>query len=803
MRSNPLPNLFTQMQKSPPKNILQLLTIFLITGIVFAYFEVKALCSPEQTWDKLLTPVGAVTISLYILLALAGLIVLIFSLWKPQAIQSLAKKLTIIRWPIALALLGFIAWTYLFSPWQATLTAPWTHFIFATALARLLAWLFAPEQNQPFGWSELALAFAVFLYPRIMQEVRIIFTGSLITHFALIAGFVSLSLLIALLYLPAGEKIRNGFFRVREKLARWQTFLIVLALSTPLIYRYIIGAGGYILYPNIRFAIGLMALWAAAYLFCGESGRIVTLESVALSAGWLVLVSAVTRSLLLVVNDPFGLYWSEGNRLYDYSLVFGQSLYNYAEAGRIPNPYESPGRYGLWGALYLWQGLPIWAHRLWNVVLLTLPSFVLAWALTRKLSSAILRHILFLWITAFFIVLAPLHPPFMIVAVIVALFAFHPSPYVRGASLVAASLYAGISRWTWVFAPGAWGALIDLLLYYPKREGNWFKRLLPTAWMAALGAAPGFLLNIGNFLGYTSGEITTAQQPLLWYRLLPNLTLGLGIVLLILLTTGPLVALLLYKLFTRQWKLDGFQLLAIWGVLIGFLAVGLVISTKIGGGGDLHNLDMYIGTLTLVTMLGLTEQANTYALTRSGMLDLKRWHSWALAMLCLLAFLPVYPFTPFHSSAAYHAWLDLPTQADTDQALAQIRAAVEESSELGEVLFMDQRQLLTFGYMPAVPFVAEYEKKYMMDQAMASNEIYFLPYYQDLADQRFTLIVTEPLKVSLKKEGGIFSEENDLWVTWVSAPTLCFYEPILTDKVVGVQLLAPRKDTTGCEKYLQ
>jgi hypothetical protein len=103
-----------------------------------------------------------------------------------------------------------------------------------------------------------------------------------------------------------------------------------------------------------------------------------------------------------------------------------------------------------------------------------------------------------------------------------------------------------------------------------------------------------------------------------------------------------------------------------------------------------------------------------------------------------------------------------------------------------------------------VPFIPEYEKKYMMDQAMAANAAYFLPYYQDLQKHRFTLIVTEPLKVNLKNEDeGVFSEENDAWVVWVSAPTLCFYEPILTEKSVGVQLLVPRQDAKDCGKYLQ
>ena len=801
-----------QTQKDSPKNIIQLLTIGLVTGLVFAYSEIKAIGSPEQTWDKLLTPVGIVSISLYILLAIVGLAVLIFSLWKPQPIQALAEKMTIVRWPSGLALIGFITWTYLFSSWQATLTAPWTQFIFAAALARLLAWLFVPEQNQPFGWSELALTFSIFLYPRIVQEVRLYFPIALLTRGSIVAGFVFQLGLILVLYQPLGNSLRAKLLNIRSHLGNARLILAGLFLLTPFIFRYFIGAREYILYSNIRFAVVLLALWVTAYLLCtgtapcGESNRIVSLEAVGLSAGWLVLVSAITRSLLLVVDDPFGMYWSEGNRLYDYSLVFGQNLYNYV--GHIPDPYNTPGRYGLWGVLYLWQGLPIWAHRLWNIVLLTLPSFVLAWALTRKISPFILRHALFLWITAFFILLAPLHPPFMIVAIIVALFAFHPSPYVRGASLVTASLYAGISRWTWVFAPGAWGALIDLFLYYPKREGNWFKRLLPTVLMAVLGAVPGFLLSIRNFLGYTTGEVTTAQQPLLWYRLLPNLTLGPGIVLLTLLTTGPLLALLLYKLFSYQWKLDGFQLLAVWGALISFLAVGLVISTKIGGGGDLHNLDMYIGTLIVVTVLGLAGQAalpkdHRDAVSESKGPHVKHWPSWALAMLCLLVLLPVYQFTPFHPSSSYHAWLDLPTRDDTDKALREINGEVEKYSQLGEVLFMDQRQLLTFGYVNAIPFVPEYEKKYMMDQALASNESYFRPYYQDLADKRFALIVTEPLKVSLKQEGGIFSEENDLWVKWVSAPTLCFYEQILTDKAVGVEMLVPRENPIGCENYLK
>jgi hypothetical protein len=117
---------------------------------------------------------------------------------------------------------------------------------------------------------------------------------------------------------------------------------------------------------------------------------------------------------------------------------------------------------------------------------------------------------------------------------------------------------------------------------------------------------------------------------------------------------------------------------------------------------------------------------------------------------------------------------------------------------------MDHRQLLTFGYLPAIPFVPDYEKKYMMDQAMANNASYFQAYYQDLAKGRFALIVTEPLRTKRREElGGPFSEENDAWVLWVSNPTLCFYEPLYVSTDVNIELLVPKQNPLGCEQYLE
>ncbi|HJQ15185.1 MAG TPA: hypothetical protein VJ830_10600, partial [Anaerolineales bacterium] len=530
-----------------------------------------------------------------------------------------------------------------------------------------------------------------------------------------------------------------------------------------------------------------------AFLGSAKFTELVSREALVLSLGILLFTSFLARASLSIMDYPFSLSWSEGNRFYDYSLVFGQSLYNYP--GHILNPYSSPGRYGLWGVLFLWQDLPIWAHRLWNLVLLTVPVLIFSALLTRRLAPPVLRYGLLLWIVLFLTVLAPLHPPFVIASAIAVLFAFDESLIKRGSSLVVASVYAGISRWTWAFAPAAIGVLVDLLLYYPKRNGPVWRRLLPSILLGSISLVAGLLPSISQYFSLVQGESLSSGQPLLWYRLLPNDTLGPGVLFLALRYTLPLCILLGWWIITKRWQLDWIQKTAIASALIGFFIIGLIISTKIGGGGDLHNLDMFLMTLFVVTVLGL--------MSMGGRLTQPKWPAWTVALVCFLVFWVVYPFLPLHPGSDYHPRLQLPNENKVSEAFSTVREEVAKFSEAGEVLFMDHRQLLTFHYIPPVPFVPEFEKKYMMDQAMANNARYFEEYYRDLSKKRFALIVTEPLKTKRREDlGGPFSEENDAWVVWVSNPTLCFYEPLYVSTDVNIELLVPRQNPSGCEEYL-
>ena len=161
----------------------------------------------------------------------------------------------------------------------------------------------------------------------------------------------------------------------------------------------------------------------------------------------------------------------------------------------------------------------------------------------------------------------------------------------------------------------------------------------------------------------------------------------------------------------------------------------------------------------------------------------------------------MYSITPLPRGAASDPILNLPDSQTAQQELTDIKSRIAQANQQGLVLMIDQRQLLTFHDIPSIPFVPDYEKKYMMDQAMSGNASYFHQYYQDLANKKYSLIVTEVLR--LRRDTGAFSDENNDWVDWVSKPTLCLYQPLATYDDINVQLLVPRPDISACQKFLK
>ncbi|MHC1783287.1 MAG: hypothetical protein AB9891_11150 [Anaerolineaceae bacterium] len=87
-----------------------------------------------------------------------------------------------------------------------------------------------------------------------------------------------------------------------------------------------------------------------------------------------------------------------------------------------------------------------------------------------------------------------------------------------------------------------------------------------------------------------------------------------------------------------------------------------------------------------------------------------------------------------------------------------------KAQKKGDVLFIDQRQLLTFGYVNDLPLVAEYEKKYLMDQALSENTEYLYEFHAKLEKKQYSLIISEPMRKAYADESiRNFGEENNAW----------------------------------------
>jgi len=500
---------------------------------------------------------------------------------------------------------------------------------------------------------------------------------------------------------------------------------------------------------------------------------------------WLVLGPLLAASILILasrlmaVSDyPFSLGWSEGNRIWDYSLYFGRERYDVVGAFQYPT-YLTPGRHGLWGLPFLfYPGISLAGMRFWDVLQWVVPYVLFGMALfsRRRLKrSGLWRLALVLWVFLF-ISQGPIYAPLVLSAALVAAGYRRDKPWRTLLFTMVAAFYSGISRWTWLFAPAIWVAVWRFL--DEETDLPLFARI---KWPFAFGVA-GML---GGALSLQTMSMafprpdpiysTSMSQDLLWYRLWPSETNPTGIVWGALLAFGPLILWLLWRMLQHDVRWDWLQAAAVFGSLGAFLAAGLVASVKIGGGNNLHNLDMFIMGLVCTS---------AWLLMRFGVGSKLR--SISIILMAVSVCIPLW------FAAQTEAPPQLPDAQVVQENLEFMRQVVGEALEEGQVLFIDQRQLLTFGEIEDVPLVMDYELKHLMNQAMGHNRPYLEKFTKDLADHRFSLIVSDPLPIVYKKGEGPFPEENDAWVAEVTLPILEYYEPIADLPGVDVWLLAPK-----------
>jgi len=287
---------------------------------------------------------------------------------------------------------------------------------------------------------------------------------------------------------------------------------------------------------------------------------------------------------------------------------------------------------------------------------------------------------------------------------------------------------------------------------------------------------------------------SVTRQPLLWERLFPNSSYSPGILLGIVWAALPIIVLLILLAIKKVWQPNWLQGAAVFIVSTAFFAVGLTTSVKIGGGSNLHNLDMFLVTLVITAAAALT------GFWPRGK-DIPSAGFWVSALLALVMVFPLtYALRPSEKP-------QLSGATAAEETLAVIQKEIDDIAQGEEILFIDHRQLLTFNFVPQVPLVDEYEKKKLMDKAMSADAEYFEPFYEDIRDRRFALIINEPLNLVIRGEDYAFGDENDAYVKWVTLPLTCSYEPVYTNYKTGVQLLTPREgpspDYLPCEEFTQ
>ena len=520
-------------------------------------------------------------------------------------------------------------------------------------------------------------------------------------------------------------------------------------------------------------------------------------------------VSLQVLSLLTKVSTyPFTLEWSEASRYYYASLFLGERVYGVKTAWTVLHP----SRYLLQAFPFLIPNSPLWFHRLWQVGLWIGISSLTAYAFLRRYGKVLspgLRWIGLAWLFLYML-FGPVYYHLQLVILPLLLW-FQPNAKTRLAKgvsilvLILTSCWAGLSRLNWYPVP----ALIAFLLYIldtPYSRNFWRYFWRPIIWtIAGVGVALWthwvYVQLSGNPPAWFGTSLTSQ---LLWYRLFPNSTYPLGILLASWIMILPMSVLLAYSFAKHRTAVHPWRWLSLMGILIGLYLGGLLVSIKIGGGSNLHNLDAFWTAFILVFVALVTQD-----LTLDTQLSEITSHSWCLEMFlneqwtraALLGTLIVPSLFLLSSLESFFH----PDWAATEKAIRRLQGFIKDIPAGQEVLFISERQLLTFGYLRDVPLVPDYERVFLMEMAMANNQAYLQQFYQDLHEHHFALIVNEPLYTTTKGSPVSFGEENDAWVERVSKPLLCYYKPVQQARMllmgVEIQVLEPRsKPAEGCDQ---
>ncbi len=384
--------------------------------------------------------------------------------------------------------------------------------------------------------------------------------------------------------------------------------------------------------------------------------------------------------------------------MWDYSLLFGRYLYDYPLDQGIPATTDT-GRQLVGGLPFIVPGVTIVVERFWTALTTVLPYLLLGLAAFRfTAKDKKLWFLLGLWS---FILLkqGPIHPPLVLFAFAVALLWRRPL-WVSIPLIIITSYLAEESRYTWMFAPGLWLVMLEFsgarLQDGRLRASTWRRaialglagaiggfygsaiwRWLQAAWksMVTTSRCPcSCVLAFGAFCQCGFCDICGYSTSLVVVSAFSKCDLWHGILLALLIAVAPTISLVLYLLSTRKWMLNTWQKLALVFPLLAFLTVGVIVSTKIGGGGDLHNMDMFLIGILFVAVIAWENGG------RQWLREIDASPIWVKSVLVLLLIIPgIQPLSALRSYrfAEDATWLVTLTDVSNEKFLEMLPAQDE------------------------------------------------------------------------------------------------------------------------------
>lgn len=639
-------------------------------------------------------------------------------------------------------------------------------------------------------WLLLTGIFGLLTLPDLLEKGR--YSGWFIARYSwqwslliAVCFLISLTCLLCWLALQGGRNrqlilLFDQVIQQLQRLERWN-FLLYFSgwLLTAVFMRF------FFVRHFAALSDRVWIVWLAAgvtSLFLMAAMRLNFLWAVGLG----MLIGGFLATLLTYAAEvspyPFSLGWSEASRYYYASLPFSKQIYGFS----IPLSPLHASRYLLLSLAYLIPDAPLWFHRLWQVILWIGMNLATGWALARRLGlhSALLIGGTTLW-AFLFLMQGPVYYHLHL-CILPVLWLYHPHRPMRTlAGVILASVWAGLSRVNWFPVPAMLAAAMYLLETPVHTQRNWlayFSR--PLLWggvgvTSALLAQAAYIPLSGNTDPSLFASSFTSL--LLWHRLLPSATSGWGILPLGLVVSLPLLGLIALNTLRRGAGWHPLRLLALAGIGGLLFAGGLVVSTKIGGGSNLHNLDAYFVLLLLTGSYFLFDKA--LADQPGTALPAKR----PAALVMLILIMPI-----IWSLAEF----SLPAAKDLQQAqmtLNSLNQLVSSAAQRGEVLFISQRHLITFGYVQDVPLLADYELLLLSEASISNNRPLLEKFYQDLRERRFAMIITSRLNPSYQRpKVDPFAEENNLWVDRIAFPILEYYGEEAYFGEQNLQVLVPK-----------